>query len=98
MTKAQRVFAAVALATGASALAAPSASAAGSPVPHLGTVSVAQELDHLAVTSIPAEHRSKVPLPSGQLNELASGLDRLNELRQVTDQAAPVLGLLGALE
>ncbi|AVZ71555.1 hypothetical protein SLUN_04405 [Streptomyces lunaelactis] len=92
MIKAQRVLAVVALAAGASALAAPAASAAVSADQPAQVLSVAQ-LDELAASSVPPEHRAEVPSVSGQLG----GLGRLNQTHQLTDQAAPVTGLLPAV-
>ncbi len=85
MMRTKQILAAVALAAGAGALAAPAASAADGPV----ALSVSDEIDHLATSSIPAEHRGEVPAVSDQLG-------KLNELRQLTDQAAPVTNLLNS--
>ncbi|MEU0084305.1 hypothetical protein [Streptomyces sp. NPDC006274] len=94
MTQAQRVLAALALATGASALAAPAASAA-SPLP-TGTLSVMDTVDTLAGSSVAPQHREQMPSASQQL----SGLNRLagvpHDLDPLTGQLAPVTGLLGA--
>lgn len=78
----------LALAAGASALAAPAANAAISPT---GT------LDSLAASSIPAEHRAEVPSVTNQLNGL-NDLYQLQQLHQLTDLAAPVTGLLPAVQ
>ncbi|NBE54796.1 hypothetical protein [Streptomyces boluensis] len=83
MIEAKRILAVVALAAGATGLAAPMAAAAEGPTP----VSVNGTLDNLAMSSVGPEHRDEVPTVSGQLG-------KLNELRQLTDQAAPVTGLL----
>ncbi|MFJ8073294.1 hypothetical protein ACIQ7Q_04905 [Streptomyces sp. NPDC096176] len=97
MTKAQRVLAALALATGASALAAPAATAAPSPLP-VGTLSVTDTVDSLTSGSVAPEHRGEVPTASQQL----AGLNRLaevpGELDPLTSQAQPVMGLVGAFE
>ncbi|QNP65455.1 hypothetical protein [Streptomyces genisteinicus] len=94
MITAQRVLAAVALAAGATALAAPAASAAHSDVP--GALSLTHELDSLATGSVAPEHRDELPTPSQQLN----GLNRLagvpHDLDPLTSQLAPVTGLLGS--
>ncbi|MBT2368488.1 hypothetical protein J7E88_24970 [Streptomyces sp. ISL-10] len=94
MTTAHRVFAALALATGASALAAPSAGAAPVEAPQIP--SVMNELDTLSADSVGPEHRENVPAPSEQL----AGLNRLagvpNDLDPLTGQLAPVTGLVGA--
>lgn len=47
-------------------------------------------LDDLTTSGIPAEHRAEIPT----MNEQLGGLNRLNELHQVTDLVAPVTGLL----
>ncbi|MFF3688982.1 hypothetical protein [Streptomyces sp. NPDC002187] len=84
MTTAQRVLAAIALATGASALAAPAANAAA-PVE---VPSVIGQLDSLAATSVPTEHRAQVPTVSEQVG---GGMNRLGKVNQLTGQAAPAL-------
>ncbi|MBM9619192.1 hypothetical protein [Streptomyces zhihengii] len=93
MITAQRVLAAVALAAGATALAAPAASAAHSDA---GALSVTHELDSLATSSVAPEHREQLPTPTQQLN----GLNRLagipHDLDPLTGQLAPVTGLLGS--
>jgi TolA-binding protein len=95
MTQAKRVLAALALATGASALAAPAASAASPEIP-TGTLSVMDTVDTLAGSSVAPEHREQAPSASEQL----SGLNRLagvpHDLDPLTSQLAPVTGLLGA--
>ncbi|MFF3291482.1 hypothetical protein [Streptomyces sp. NPDC003023] len=95
MTQAKRVLAALALATGASALAAPAASAASPELP-VGTLSVMDTVDTLTESSVAPEHRDEVPSASQQL----AGLNRLagvpGDLDPLTSQAAPVVGLLGA--
>ncbi|MEU6662525.1 hypothetical protein [Streptomyces sp. NPDC046821] len=86
MISTRRVLAAVALAAGASALAMPAAQAApGSP---LGVKPIS--LDDLATTGIPAEHKGEIPTVTQQLG----GLNKLNELHQVTDLVAPVTNVL----
>ncbi|MDI3422975.1 hypothetical protein [Streptomyces luteolus] len=62
----------------------------GLAAPAASAVSVSGELDSLAKTGISPEYRDAVPSVSGQLG-------KLNELRQLTDQAAPVTGLLGGI-
>lgn len=63
MNKTRRVLAAVALATGATALAAPAASADAA-ADH--KIPVMSQLDSLAASSIAPEHRAEVPSVSGQ--------------------------------
>ncbi len=91
---------AVALATGASALAASNASAGGLPVKPLFKpieVSPMSPLDALATSSVSPEHRDKLPTVSRQLAGL-NQLNGLSKLHQITDLAAPVMGLLPAVE
>ncbi|MET7617338.1 hypothetical protein [Streptomyces sp. NPDC005408] len=95
MTKTRRVLAAVALATGATALAAPAASADVAPDHKIAATSV---IDGLAASNIPAEHRAEVPPASGQLRGLGGGINELNKLHQLTDLVAPVTGLLPAVQ
>jgi hypothetical protein len=88
------MVAAVGLAVGVTGFAAPMANAAGSEAPEAGTLNPIAQLDSLALTGIPAERRDEFPRPSSQL----ARLNQLNELRQLTDLAAPVTGLLSAVE
>ncbi|MFF8844403.1 hypothetical protein ACF08N_17075 [Streptomyces sp. NPDC015127] len=94
MTTAHRVLTALALATGATALAAPAATAAPLDAPQ--SVPVMDEPDSLSAGSIPAEHRGQVPAPSEQL----AGLNRLagvpNDLQPLAGRLDPVTGLLSA--
>ncbi|MDI3390397.1 hypothetical protein QIS99_30020 [Streptomyces sp. B-S-A8] len=83
MIEAKRILAAVALAAGATGLAAPMAAAAEGPTP----LSVNGTIDDVATSAVAPEHRDEVPSVSGQLG-------KLNELRRVTDQVAPVTNLL----
>jgi hypothetical protein len=87
MISTRRVLAAVALAAGASALAMPAAEAA--PVGPLGGMKPIS-LDDIATSAVPAEHKAEIPT----VNEQLGGLNRLNELHQVTDLVAPVTGIL----
>ncbi|MFF1687094.1 MULTISPECIES: hypothetical protein [unclassified Streptomyces] len=87
MISTRRVLAAVALAAGASALAMPAAEAA--PVGPLGGMKPIS-LDDITTSAVPAEHKAEIP----SVNEQLGGLNRLNELHQVTDLVAPVTGLL----
>ncbi|MFM9372860.1 hypothetical protein [Streptomyces sp. Da 82-17] len=88
MIQAKRILAAVALAAGASALAAPTASAA---------ISVSGELDNLAKSGISPEFRDDVPSVSRQLDQVNQLGEVQQKLAPLTDQAAPVVGLLGAV-
>ncbi|AVH54942.1 MULTISPECIES: hypothetical protein [Streptomyces] len=97
MISTRRMVAAVGLAVGVTGLAAPLAIAAGSEARDPGKLNPIAELDSLAVSDIPAEHRGQIPRPSEQLAGL-NRLNDLNELHQVTDLAAPVTGLLSGIE
>lgn len=97
MTKTHRLLAAVALATGASALAAPAASAADASGRLMQPVSVTGVLDDLAASPVPAGDRAEVPSVSHGLDGL-DGLSKVNELHQLTDLAAPVTGLLPSVQ
>ena len=54
----------------------------------------------LAASQLPQESRGELPKISRQLSEVKNvhQLSKLNELHQVTDLAAPVTGLLPAIE
>ncbi|MDX3521846.1 hypothetical protein [Streptomyces scabiei] len=98
MISTRRVVAAVGLAIGVTGLAAPMATAdATAEATRINPMST---LDSLAVGDLPAEQRQTVPRPSQQLRSLdqVHELNRLSELHQVTDLAAPALGLLGAVQ
>lgn len=98
MISTRRIAAAVGLAVGVTGLAAPMANAADA-TDALTKLGLTAPLDSLAVTDIPEKHKAAVPRPSEQLADLNNVREpkRLNELRQVTDMAAPVVGLLGAV-
>ncbi|MFF2847971.1 hypothetical protein ACFVT5_16880 [Streptomyces sp. NPDC058001] len=98
MTSTRRILAAVALATGASAFAAPAATAAGTSQQVMEVPSVISRLDSLSASSVTPEHRAEMPTVTGQLGGLNQGVSRLNELHQLTDLVAPVTGLLPAVE
>ncbi|MGW5738661.1 MULTISPECIES: hypothetical protein [Streptomyces] len=89
MISTRRIAAALALAAGATALAAPAASAAD--------ISPTGTLDSLAASSVPEEHRAELPTVTEQLNGV-NGLYELQQLHQLTDLAAPVTGLVPAVE
>ncbi|MFJ4466625.1 hypothetical protein ACIP2X_03800 [Streptomyces sp. NPDC089424] len=93
MISTRRFVAAVGLAAGVAGLAAPSVSAAEADAPGVGALSPVTLLDSLAVSDIPAEYKEEVPRPSAQLTQMKR-LNDLNQLRQLTDMAAPVTGLL----
>ncbi|MFI6941491.1 hypothetical protein ACIBI4_19620 [Streptomyces sp. NPDC050418] len=85
MINAKRMFSAAVLAVGVTGLTASAAAAA--PVDGPAALSVNDTLDTVATSSVPEEHRDEVPAVSDQLG-------KLNELRQLTDQAQPVTNLL----
>ncbi|RFU83476.1 hypothetical protein DY218_27565 [Streptomyces triticagri] len=93
MISTRRALAAVALAAGASTLAMPAANAAAAPGPEGIELSANDTIDSLAAAGVPEEDRGQLPTVSEQLG----GLNRLNELHQLTDQAAPVTGLLPSI-
>ncbi|MEU9265071.1 hypothetical protein AB0E04_06385 [Streptomyces sp. NPDC048251] len=98
MISTRRIAALAALAAGVTGLAAPMASAAEAPA--TGKINPMTVLDSLAASQIPAEYRADLPPVSTQLRELGkvNQLDNLSELHQVTDLAAPVAGLLPAID
>ncbi|MBE4733847.1 MULTISPECIES: hypothetical protein [Streptomyces] len=98
MISTRRIVAAVGLAVGVTGLAAPMANADA--VAEATRLNPMTTLDSLAVSDLPEEQRAALPRPSQQLKSLnqVHELNRLNELHQVTDMAAPALGLLGAIE
>ncbi|MDX3640936.1 hypothetical protein [Streptomyces sp. MB09-02B] len=98
MISTRRIVAAVGLAVGVTGLAAPMANADA--VAEATPLNPMTTLDSLAVSDLPEEHRAALPRPSQQLKSLdqVHELNRLNELHQVTDMAAPAYGLLGAIE
>ncbi|NUO45172.1 MAG: hypothetical protein HOV73_29540 [Streptomyces sp.] len=96
MISTRRIVAVVGLAAGVTGLAAPMASAAPADADAARLSPIAM-LDSLALSDIPAERRAEIPRPSEQL----AGLNRvndLNQLTQITDLAAPVTGLLPAIQ
>ncbi|MDX3782793.1 hypothetical protein [Streptomyces europaeiscabiei] len=98
MISTRRIVAAVGLAVGVTGLAAPMANAdATADVTRFNPMTA---LDSLAADDLPEEQKETVPRPSQQLKSLnqVHELNRLSELHQVTDMAAPALGLLGAVQ
>ncbi|MFF4906009.1 hypothetical protein [Streptomyces sp. NPDC001260] len=93
MISTRRIVAAVGLAAGITGLAAPMASASPVAAQNPGRISPMATLDSLAVSDVPQEHVGEMPRPSDQLQRL----NDLNQLHQVTDLAAPLLPLLGAV-
>jgi hypothetical protein len=90
MISTRRIVAAVGLAVGVTGLAAPLASAADASAQDPGKLTVLGVLDSLSRSDIPAEYKDEVPTVSEQLE----GLHRLSELHQITDLAAPAMGLV----
>ncbi|WP_405741321.1 hypothetical protein OG885_41155 [Streptomyces sp. NBC_00028] len=96
MISTRRIVAVVGLAAGVTGLVAPMASAAPADADAAQLSPIAM-LDSLALSDIPAERQAEIPRPSEQL----AGLNRvndLNQLTQITDLAAPVTGLLPAIQ
>ncbi|MFD9003548.1 hypothetical protein ACFV0T_21660 [Streptomyces sp. NPDC059582] len=97
MISTRRIVAAACLAAGVTGFAAPLANAAEATAPADGKLSPIAVLDSLATSDIPAEYRREVPSVREQLSGLGK-LNDLNQLHQLTDLAAPVTGLLPAVE
>lgn len=81
MISTRRIVAAVGLAAGITALAAPLASASDATIQNkdASELNPISTLDSLAQSGIPAERRAEVPRPSEQIQNL----NRLNNLRQL---------------
>ncbi|MFF6885688.1 hypothetical protein ACFY9F_21235 [Streptomyces sp. NPDC012421] len=94
MTSPRRISSVLAVAAAFSCLGGAATQAVAAPVGPLGPpISPIAELDALATTGMPQEARAGYP----GLGEQLGGLSRINELHQLhqlTDQAAPVTGLL----
>ncbi|MET9731135.1 hypothetical protein ABZZ79_10865 [Streptomyces sp. NPDC006458] len=97
MISTRRILAAACLAAGVTAIVAPAASAADAVAQPDGKLSPLSTLDSLAVSDIPEQHKGTLPRPSDQLRQL-SRLNDLSQLRQLTDLAAPVTGLLPGID
>ncbi|CAL9340841.1 hypothetical protein [Streptomyces sp. enrichment culture] len=95
MISTRRLVAAVGLAASVTGLAVPTASAAD--LPAAGPLNPVSTLDSLVVSEIPAEHKDDMLLPSSQLTGL-NRLNDLNQLNQLTGLAAPVLGVVPAVQ
>ncbi|MCQ4212893.1 MULTISPECIES: hypothetical protein [Streptomyces] len=96
MTSTRRALTAVLLAVGATAIAVPTAGAAPIPLAGEGSeaISPTATLDSVSTMAIPADQRGELPTTAGQL----SGLDRLNELHQLTDLVAPVTNVVPSVQ
>ncbi|MGW3121414.1 hypothetical protein ACWDBW_30400 [Streptomyces sp. NPDC001107] len=81
MISTRRIVAAVGLAAGITALAAPLASASDATIQNkdASELNPISTLDSLAQSGIPAERRAEVPRPSQQIQNL----NRLNNLQQL---------------
>ncbi|MER7834898.1 hypothetical protein ABTY98_03040 [Streptomyces sp. NPDC096040] len=90
MISTRRIVAAVGLAVGVTGLAAPLASAADASAQDPGKLTALGVLDSLSRSDIPAEYKDEIPKVSEQLQ----GLHKLGELHQITDLAAPAMGLV----
>ncbi|MGW2823605.1 hypothetical protein ACWC24_21815 [Streptomyces sp. NPDC001443] len=97
MISTRRIVAAACLAAGVTGLAAPLASAAEATAPADGKLSPIAVLDSLAAGDVPAQYQGRVPGVRQQLSGL-SKLNDLGQLHQLTDLAAPVTGLLPAVQ
>ncbi|MEU9151141.1 hypothetical protein AB0D59_11435 [Streptomyces sp. NPDC048417] len=97
MISTRRIVAAVGLAVGVTGLAAPLANAADAGAQHPGKLSPLGVLDSLARSDIPAEYKDEIPTVSEQVQGL-NGLHKLGELHQITDLAAPAMGLVPGIE
>jgi hypothetical protein len=98
MISTRRIAAAVGLAAGITALAAPLASASDSTIQNrdgseLNPISV---IDSLATTGVPAEHRAEMPRPSEQLQQL-NRVSELGQLDRVAHMGAAAPALPDAL-
>ncbi|MFD8717300.1 MULTISPECIES: hypothetical protein [Streptomyces] len=97
MISTRRIVAAVGLAVGVTGLAAPLANAAGASPQHTGKLTALGVLDSLSRSDIPAQYKDEIPKVSEQVQGL-NGVHRLSELHQITDLAAPVMGLVPGIE
>ncbi|MEU9450100.1 hypothetical protein [Streptomyces sp. NPDC048277] len=97
MISTRRIVAAVGLAVGVTGLAAPLANAAGASPQHTGKLTALGVLDSVARSDVPAQYKDEIPKISEQVQGL-NGVQRLGELHQLTDLAAPVMGLVPAVE
>lgn len=92
----RRITTVLAAAAALSPLAVSAANAAG-PGQLVTPINPLTELDSIAATGIPAEDQAELPKMKNQLAGL-SHLHDLGQLHQITDLAAPVTGLLPAVE
>lgn len=92
MNSTRRIATAIALIAGASGLAMPAAQAATQP--EAISLSASDTLDEVTTMGIPQEEAAKLPSVTEQLN----GLEKLNQLHQVTDLVAPVTNLVPSVQ
>ena len=97
MISTRRIVAAVGLAVGVTGLAAPLANAADASAQHPGTLTALGVLDSLARSDLPPQYQDRIPTVAEQVQGL-NGVQRLGELHQITDLAAPVMGLVPGIE
>ncbi|MEV6203959.1 hypothetical protein AB0M64_28885 [Streptomyces sp. NPDC051771] len=96
MTSSRRISSVLAVAAAFTCLGG-AAQAAAAPAGPLGPpISPIAELDSLATTGMPEDARAAYPGVGEQLGGL-SRVNELHQLHQLTDQAAPVAGLLPAI-
>ncbi|MFR0355369.1 hypothetical protein [Streptomyces sediminimaris] len=97
MISTRRIVAAVGLAAGVTALAAPLASASDSTIQNRdgSELNPITAIDSLATAGIPADRRAEMPRPSEQINQLGR-LNNLQQLDQVAGMGAVGPALPGA--
>ncbi|MFD8011655.1 hypothetical protein [Streptomyces sp. NPDC058955] len=97
MTSPRRISSVLAVAAAFSCLGGAATQAVAAPASPLGPpISPIAELDNLATTGMTEEARADYPGVGEQLGGL-SRIHELHQLHQLTDQAAPVTGLLPAI-
>ncbi|MEU2618051.1 hypothetical protein ABZ642_07735 [Streptomyces sp. NPDC007157] len=97
MISTRRIVAAVGLAVGVTGLAAPLANAADASAQNPGKLTALGVLDSVSRIGIPAEYQDQIPKVSEQVQGL-NGVHKLSELHQLTDLAAPAMGLVPGIE
>ncbi|MFF9086312.1 hypothetical protein ACF1BE_07875 [Streptomyces sp. NPDC014991] len=100
MISTRRIAAAVGLAAGIAGLALPSANAADAGSPLAGKLGALSTPDSLADAGIPAPEQDRGPGVTDQMQGLKHlrDLEQLNRVGQVLAPAAPVLGLVAAIQ
>ncbi|MEV7392823.1 hypothetical protein [Streptomyces sp. NPDC091215] len=97
MISTRRIVAAVGLAVGVTGLAAPLANAADASPQHTGKISPLGLIDSVSRSDLPAKYQHEIPTLAEQVQGLR-GLQKLGELHQVTDLAAPAMNLVPGIE